>query len=212
MSSKKVFIPCCALQKVCVKESSRYCAIKVFINNKCPRQSGPNNQSLQFNSASFVKRHVTTELSQATLSGVETLRTSLSKQAQRWRRKGRNLEWIPTLHLGVGGQSVGVGTKHKPYGFQFGFMFTFTVAVNLIGLQLPWNHPVLKVFILDLWPRSESPEVGREGRRRRDSSLECFITWWCSWGASDMGRKLAARASAHFRSSLRQHWFEMDDW
>lgn len=45
---------------------------------------------------------------------------------------------------------------------------TFTVAVNLIGSQWPWYHPVLKLFILDLWPVRETPVDGREEKRRRD--------------------------------------------
>lgn len=59
------------------------CAISVFIWYKPPCQSGPNNQSLQFNPASFVKRRVTAALSRATLRGVEMLRTSFWKQAEK---------------------------------------------------------------------------------------------------------------------------------
>lgn len=67
--SKKLFILCCALREVCV------------LLHEPTRQSAPDNQSVQLNSASFVKHHATVELSQAAVR-VEILQSSLLKPGQ----------------------------------------------------------------------------------------------------------------------------------
>lgn len=63
-------------------------------------------------------------------------------------------------------------SKYEQYGFYFSFIATFTVPVNLIGVPLYWNRPVLKLFILDLWPLRETPGVGSEEKVRLNQSKD----------------------------------------